>query len=205
VTHGASVKILQVINQVSGRAGAEVSLRDIVTRTSDEFAHAIVVLGTTNHQLDPFERVGIPCYVPAPGTPTGRLAQIRDVPSRLTSGYHAISETPAQHATTHFGVPRTRVRVVPRGRSRDELGERSPERRAAVRGKVGWGARPVIINVAWEDSQKEQVTLLDARLRTLGREESDERLGARMDLVDMRALLRRPRLEISSGALGASV
>jgi glycosyltransferase involved in cell wall biosynthesis len=275
------VKILHVINQVSGRAGAEVSLRDIVTRTATELEHAIAVLGSANNQLAPFEAIGVPCYLPTSDGPLGRVAQVRhvraairhsrpglvhtslfdaDVAGRvaawiervpvissvvntpygteaahaepvgsaklravrlvdrflaqhLTSGFQAISEATAQHATQHLGVPRDTVRVVPRGRSREILGERSPTRRAAVRAELGWGARPIVINVAREEPQKGQRTLiealpallvdhtdlllvmvgrrgrssadLDARIGALGLEGSVQRLGVRTDVADL--------------------
>jgi glycosyltransferase involved in cell wall biosynthesis len=63
------VRILHAINQISGRAGAEVSLRDIVTRSADEFQQAVVVLSSTNNVVAPFADAGVPCYVP--GEPLG--------------------------------------------------------------------------------------------------------------------------------------
>jgi glycosyltransferase involved in cell wall biosynthesis len=281
VIQGSSVRILHVINQVSGRAGAEVSLRDIVTRSATDLVHAVAVLGSENNQLAPFEAVGVPCYVPMSDRPPGRLVQVRhvraairhfrpdlvhtslfdaDVAGRvaawiervpvissvvntpygaeaalaepvgtaklravhlvdrflaqhLTSGFHAISEATAKHATQHLGVPRDAVRVVPRGRSREILGERSATRRAAVRAELGWGARPIVINVAREEPQKGQRTLiealpallvdhpevllvmvgrrgrssadLDARIEALGLDGSVQRRGVRTDVADL--------------------
>jgi glycosyltransferase involved in cell wall biosynthesis len=72
------VRILHVINQVSGRAGAEVSLRDILTRTTAEFEHAIAPLVATTSVLAPFEAAGVPCFLPDDDL-AGRLAQVRHV------------------------------------------------------------------------------------------------------------------------------
>jgi glycosyltransferase involved in cell wall biosynthesis len=223
------VRILHAINQISGRAGAEVSLRDIVTRSADEFQHAVVVLSATNNVVTPFADAGVPCYVPCeplggrrshiqhvraairdfrpdlvhtslfdadvagriaaalervpavtsvvntPYTPEAKAAEpvgaakLRAVRSvdrflakHLTSGFHAISEATATHTVEHLGVHPDAVRVVPRGRSRAVLGERTAERRAAVRDQLGWGTRPVVINVARQEPQKGQRVLLDA-------------------------------------------
>lgn len=278
--HGAIVRILHAINQVSGRAGAEISLRDIVTSTVGELEHGVVVLRSAHNVLDPFEAVDVPCYVPTVGR-RGRLADVRhvraairdfrpdllhtslfdaDVAGRIagalervavlssvvntayapevgkaepvgrikrgavrlvdrslarhmTDGFHAISDTVARHIVAEFGVPSQVVRVVRRGRSRHVLGQSSSDRRMAVRDRLGWGAAPVIINVAREEPQKGQRFLLaalpavlkqhpdallvmvgrrgrsspqlDALVRELGIEEAVRRLGVRGDVPDL--------------------
>jgi glycosyltransferase involved in cell wall biosynthesis len=277
---GHPVRILHVINQVSGRAGAEVSLRDIVTRTTDEFEHAIAPLRATSNVLAPFESAGVPCYPPTTDL-TGRVAQVRHVRAAIrafrpdlvhtalfdadtagriaaaitgvpavtslvntpygteavaaepvnrvklrgvqvidrllatwaTSGFHAISDATAEHAVQHLGVRATSIRVVPRGRSRSDLGEPTPERRSRVRSELGWGERPVVLNVAREEPQKGQgflidalptvlaehpdallvgvgrrgrsSHLLDARSAELGVAGSVQRLGVRTDVADL--------------------
>jgi glycosyltransferase involved in cell wall biosynthesis len=223
------VRILHALNQVSGRAGAEVSVRDIITHTAGELEHAVVVLRSSTNVLAPFEAVGVACYVPDRDlrTRTGHVGHVRDAivdfrpdlvhtslfdadlagriaawlegvpvvsslvntpyareaievepvgPTKrrlvrladrilarhLTSGFHAISDAAAAHAVEHLGVDPASIRVVPRGRSRAVLGERSPERRASVRTSLGWGTTPVVVNVARQEPQKGQSVLLDA-------------------------------------------
>lgn len=272
------MKILHVINQVCGRAGAEVSLRDIVTR-GDGMFHAVAVLRSDVNVLGPFEERGVPCFVPRASL--GRAASVRHVRAairsfrpdlvhtslfdadlagrtaawiervpaiasfvntpylpeavaaepvaayklraiqlldgllarHLTNGFHAISEATAEHAVEYLGISRHDVRVVPRGRSRDSLGEPSAQRRALVRERMGWGARPIIINVAREEPQKGQRFLvsalpgvleehpdallimvgrqgrsslaLDASIQEFGVTESVQRLGVRLDVPDL--------------------
>jgi glycosyltransferase involved in cell wall biosynthesis len=223
------VRILHVINQVSGRAGAEVSLRDIVLGTAHEFDHAIVPLRSSSNVLAPFEAAGVPCFPPGSdlvsrvaqvrhvrgairtwrpdlvhtalfeadtagrvaaafervpavtsivNTPYGdeaaavepadrvKLAGVRTVDRflarRATCGFHAISDATAAHVVEHLGVHPSAVRVVPRGRSRTLLGDATPDRRARVREALGWGDRPVVLNVAREEPQKGQRWLLEA-------------------------------------------
>ena len=274
------MRILHAINQVCGRAGAEVSLREIVIHSTGELDHAIVVLRPEPNDLVPFEKVGVPCYVPA-ATVGGRLSSIQHVRSairdfrpdlihtslfdadlagrvaaalervpviasfvntpyvaevaasdratgkklrvvrlidgflarHLTHGFHAISHAAADHAVEQLRIPRHAVRVVPRGRSREALGERTPQRRMSVRQRHGWGNRPVILNVAREEPQKGQRFLisalpsvlerrpdtllviagragrssahLDAGIRDLGIGGSVQRLGVRTDVADL--------------------
>lgn len=224
------MRVLHAINQVSGRAGAEVSLRDILLGTAHEVEHAVVVLGAENNVLEPFEQATIPCFVPGPDARNGRIAAVRHVRSairafqphlvhttlfdadlagrvaaklervpvissvvntpygpeataaepvsrwklraaravdgflarRFTSGFHAISAATARHAEVHLRVAPQVMRIVPRGRSRQALGERSSQRRADVRERLGWNDHPVVINVAREEPQKGQRTLLEA-------------------------------------------
>ena len=131
----------------------------------------------------------------------------------LTDGFHAISQAAADHAVEHLRIPRHAVRVVPRGRSREALGERTPQRRMSVRQRQGWGTRPIILNVAREEPQKGQRLLisalpsvlerrpdtllviagragrssahLDAGIRDLGIGGSVQRLGVRTDVADL--------------------
>jgi glycosyltransferase involved in cell wall biosynthesis len=81
---------------------------------------------------------------------------------RMTSGFHAISVASARHAVDHLDIPQTSIRVIPRGRSLRALGDMSSERRAAVRSRLGWGDRPVILNVARQEPQKGQIDLVEA-------------------------------------------
>jgi glycosyltransferase involved in cell wall biosynthesis len=264
------VRILHAINQVSGRAGAEVSLRDIVTHTADQVQHAVVVLKPEPNVLGPFEAAQVPCYVPSdPGgsrladvrhvraairdfhpdlvhtslfdadlagrlaaalervpvvssfvnTPYGpEVAAAEPVPAgkrralwlldrvlarHLTNGFHAISHATAEHAVTYLAVSPRAIRVVPRGRSRELLGEPSPQRRVAIRQQEGWADRPLILNVAREEPQKGQWVLLEALPRLLERRpdtllviagragRSSERLDARITALGIEAAVQR--------------
>jgi glycosyltransferase involved in cell wall biosynthesis len=79
-----------------------------------------------------------------------------------TSAFHAISQATVQHAIDHLGIDPSAVRLVPRGRSAEHLGERSPARYAEVRARLGWGDDPVIVNVARQEPQKGHVLLVEA-------------------------------------------
>ena len=274
------VRVLHVINQLSGRAGAEVSLRDILTSGDwTGITHAVAVLRADTNVIEPFDRAGVRCLVPprSPGRAgqvrhvlqaidefrpnlihtslfdadlAGRIAAfIRGIPvvsslvntpyrpevaavesvdhrklwavhrldrflaRQLTSGFHAISVATADHAVECLGVAPESIRLVPRGRSRAVLGESSERRRETVRGRLGWGMRPVVINVARQEPQKGQQVLveafaivrerhpdallalvgrsgrstpgLDSRIAELGLEKSIHRLGVRTDVADL--------------------
>jgi glycosyltransferase involved in cell wall biosynthesis len=94
----------------------------------------------------------------------------RVLADRATSAFHAISRSVADHATEQLGIETSRIRVIPRGRSLARLGQRTPQRRWAVRRQLGWGARPVILNVARQEPQKGHVDLLRAVRRVLAAE-----------------------------------
>lgn len=79
-----------------------------------------------------------------------------------TAGFHAITEAVAQHAVESLRIDPGTVRVIPRGRSREQLGEHTEERRAQVRRRMGWEERTVLLNVARQEPQKGQVHLIEA-------------------------------------------
>jgi glycosyltransferase involved in cell wall biosynthesis len=81
---------------------------------------------------------------------------------QATTAFHAISEATASHAVEHLRIPRSRIRVVPRGRDADSIGERTPGRRRRVRESEGWVDRSVILNVARQEPQKGHEHLLQA-------------------------------------------
>jgi glycosyltransferase involved in cell wall biosynthesis len=78
----------------------------------------------------------------------------------------AASAAVADDAVAALGVPRERIHVVPRGRSRAALGALaawSIERRAGAREALGLApTRPVVVNVARQEPQKGQRHLLEA-------------------------------------------
>jgi glycosyltransferase involved in cell wall biosynthesis len=228
---------LHVINQFSGRAGAEVSLRELVVATHGaEVVHGVAVLKSAANVFDEVHERGVSTFEPPLGV-HGRLGLVRylksvvsafepdilhstlfeaDLVGRLvaltsgtvvltslvntpygpearnvesvpvwkstlvrtldgvlarhaTTAFHAISEATADHAHVHLGVPRSRIRVVPRGRAASDLGDRNPARRGSVRYTEGWGDRPVLLNVARQEPQKGQAVVLHALSRLRAR------------------------------------
>lgn len=97
----------------------------------------------------------------------GVLLVDRMLARRATTAFHAISEAAADHAVHHLKLPREAIRVIPRGRDPRVLGEPSDERRQTVREALGWGTRPVVINVARQEPQKGHVLLVDAMRHVL--------------------------------------
>lgn len=74
------MRVLHVINQFSGRAGAELSLRDIVLGTqAPNLRHAVVVLRAQPNQLAGLAEAGVPAFVPDAGVRTtpGRVTHVR--------------------------------------------------------------------------------------------------------------------------------
>lgn len=57
--------------------------------------------------------------------------------ARLVARFHAVSAATAAVMAERLGISRSKIDVVPRGRSQAKLGERSPERRADVRSRLG--------------------------------------------------------------------
>lgn len=66
------MRILHVINQFSGRAGAEVSLRELILATHEEVDHGVVVLGQENNEFSPLESTGTEIFVPDVARPGWR-------------------------------------------------------------------------------------------------------------------------------------
>ena len=224
------MRVLHVINQFCGRAGAEVSLRELVLATEGRgIEHGLVVLKPTSNEFSETDRLGIPKYVPEvqldrlrgmkhvrvaartfkpdllhtslfeadlagrvaarydgipvltslvnttyataaqanePVSTTKRrlaIAVDRLLSRWATTAFHAISEAVADDAAAALKIPREKIYVVARGRSRTSLGTSSPERRALARQALGLGRnQPVILNVARQEPQKAQRYLLRA-------------------------------------------
>ena len=98
---------------------------------------------------------------------TGRL---------LTQHFHALTESVAESASTSLHVPRERITVVPRGRGRARLGERTEDRAVATRAALGLDpAGPVIVTIGRQEFQKGHDVLLRA-LATLSRTRPGVRL-----------------------------
>lgn len=117
---------------------------------------------------------------------------------RYGNRFHAISTTVRDAAVDALGLAPGDITVIPRGRSRQRLGEVTPARRAAARAAIGVpDDRPVILNIGRQEYQKGQLGLLDAvaRLRRdhpdvvvliAGREgNATEELEARVRTLDL--------------------
>ncbi len=77
--------------------------------------------------------------------------------------FHAISGAVATELTQVLGVPDDRITIIPRGRSRGELGTSTEGRRQRTRDRLGIdGTASVVLNVGRQDSQKAQDLLVRA-------------------------------------------
>lgn len=84
----------------------------------------------------------------------------------LTTHFHAISGAVRDDAVRRLGISPSRITVIPRGRDRARLGERTPRRRREVRRSIGLPVdAPVILNVGRQEHQKGQEQLLIAASR----------------------------------------
>ncbi|MFJ1757965.1 glycosyltransferase family 4 protein [Kitasatospora sp. NPDC088134] len=77
--------------------------------------------------------------------------------------FHALTEHVADVMAARLRVPRRRIDVVPRGRDVELLGSVTPERRAAVRGRLGLAEDvPVVLAAARQQYQKGLDVLVSA-------------------------------------------
>lgn len=101
-----------------------------------------------------------------------RVVQVIDaVTGRLfVDRFHAVSDGAADVNAHDLRVPRTRIDVVHRGRSRDRLGVWSADRRAAVRASLGIAdGVPLVLVAGRQEHQKAHVDLVAATTRLLAR------------------------------------
>ena len=100
-----------------------------------------------------------------------RAAQsVELVTAPLTARFHAISHEVASVMGRRLRIPRSRIQVVYRGRSRDRLGYFSPERRLKVRKSLGVEAdTPLVLSVGRIDQQKGVDTTIKAFRQLCGR------------------------------------
>ena len=90
--------------------------------------------------------------------------------ARWTTHFHAITHAVKDAAIDTLHVAPDRITVIPRGRSRDRLGEPSRERRSAVRASLGLtDDAAVLISVGRQEYQKGQQLLLEAMPAILAR------------------------------------
>lgn len=98
-----------------------------------------------------------------------KAAQAADVgTARAVRRFHSVSRSVADVMARRLLIPRSRIDVVPRGRDANRLGQRTFERRAAVRGTLGVdSATPLVLAVARHEYQKGLDLLLEALPRVL--------------------------------------
>lgn len=80
--------------------------------------------------------------------------------------FHALTNAVGRDTGKALGISPERMTVIPRGRSRDALGQRTPERRARVRAQLGLADTDLVfVNVGRQDPPKGQPLLVDAFAR----------------------------------------
>lgn len=129
-----------------------------------------------------------------------RIRHVADVATaRLVARFHAVTQEVADVMAPRLHVPRHRIEVVPRGRSAQALGQRSPERRAAARQLLGVGTdQPLILAAARQEYQKGLDVLIEAMPAILAAQ-PQLRL-----VVAGRAGLHTPTLQVAVERLGMS-
>lgn len=86
----------------------------------------------------------------------------------LTDHFHAVSQAVKDSTVANLRVAPERITVVKRGRDPARLGQRTPERRTAIRGALGLTeANEVIVTVGRLEYQKGQRHLIDAFARVV--------------------------------------
>lgn len=124
------------------------------------------------------------------------LAQAADAATaRLVTRFHAVSHTVAAEMQRRLRLSADRIEVIPRGRSRDDLGGWSHARRTSVRARLGLAeGEPVVVAVARQEPQKGLDVLLEAmthipstvRLLVAGRDgRSTEQLVKQIELLGL--------------------
>lgn len=87
----------------------------------------------------------------APGRKRWKFAtaQLLDAGTAIrTNRFHAVSNELADVMSRRLGVSRSKVEVIPRGRSRAEVGYRSEDRKHAVRDRLGLDDQPLLVTAA---------------------------------------------------------
>lgn len=91
------------------------------------------------------------------------LRVIDGVSAHSVTRFHALTEAVKRDVVENLKVPSDRIRVIPRGRSRAALGERSAQRRDRVRAGLALPVDAfVFLNAARQDSAKAQHLLIEA-------------------------------------------
>jgi glycosyltransferase involved in cell wall biosynthesis len=132
---------------------------DIVGRMAGALAGTPVVSSLVNLNYGP-EQLANPTLVPW----RLRAAQVVDaITARKVSGFHAVTSQVANVMARRLRIPRSRIEVIPRGRNPEQLGMRTPQRRARARTQLRIGIdAPLLLGVARHEHQKGLDVLLEA-------------------------------------------
>ncbi len=170
-------------------------LRRIIKAEKPDVVHATLVnsciaarlacVGLRTPQLNSLVNTTYdPVRAAALGVSPRKLAVLRAidmVTARGVDRFHSLTEAVKQDAVCHLSIPPSRIEVIPRGRSLEDLGERTTQRRVAVRSAMGVSdGEFVFLNIGRQDHQKAQDVLIhgfervaedhpDARLWIAGR------------------------------------
>ena len=83
----------------------------------------------------------------------------------MTTQFHAVSQTVADHTSKRLRVHPSKITVIPRGRDATALGRRSAKRREATRARLGLADEPLILVVARHEFPKAIDVAIDAFIR----------------------------------------
>jgi glycosyltransferase involved in cell wall biosynthesis len=166
---------------------------DLAGRAGARLAGVPVVSSLVNVAYGPDQAA-----TPGVGRVKLRGAHLADaLTARWVARFHANASHIADLMAPRLHIPRDRVEVIPRGRDPARLGERTRERSAGVRARLGVAARdPLLLAVARHEHQKGLDVLLEALPRVLERAR-----GTRL-LVAGREGNQTPLLEAAVARLG---
>ena len=170
---GLSVDVLGVTSHRTAAA----ALTEVLRRVRPDLLHASLWDAGVAGRIAA-HRAGIPALVSVVNSTSSRDAARaygpawRSFPHRRvevwlarhrTTAFHALTDVVSREAQADFRLPASMFTVVPRGRSRELLGEPSAQRRAAARAALGLGpTAPVVLAVGRQERQKGHPLLVTA-------------------------------------------
>jgi glycosyltransferase involved in cell wall biosynthesis len=129
---------------------------DLAGRMGSLLAH-VPVVSTLPAEMYDWEHVHDPTLSPW----RVRAAQIADMTTaQSVRAFHAVSSHVAEVMAQRLHVPPSDIRVIPRGRDPQVLGERTPERRAEVRARIGAKPDDLILFAAARHEHKKALDVL---------------------------------------------
>ena len=164
--------------QRQGWSGWWRDVRDLLDRQRPDVLHTTIfeadLVGRVAARGRPMRVVGSlvnTSYGPErredPAVPAVKLEAARLLDSwtarHLAHRFHALTRSVEEHAVARLRIPRDRIVVVPRGRDPARLGAATPERRRAVRERLGLSDDDeIVLNVGRQEYQKDHESLLAA-------------------------------------------